>query len=220
MPYKRRFNKSKKSRKSNVSKVAYKALALAKTTQKQIEYKFHQNQPSRVLTTTGAVDLITNIAEGDSSLTRTGLKISPTSLLMKIRIRHGDNGLTPPILDPRGSLSRILVVRDLQQDADTPPTVADVLVTGTVNVMAPYQRLIRNRFEILFDKCYKTNPNAANTVQYDSVYLKLSSNRPVYYNGTTANDIQKNGIYVLTMCDDAVYSPSLYYWFRMRFADL
>lgn len=222
MPMKRRYRRKRRYRKKGgkVAKTAYKALALAKTVTRQIEYKYHGNQPSRTLTTLGSVDDLTGIAEGDSSLQRTGLKITPTSLLMKIRVRHGNDGGSPPILDPQGCLSRIIVVRDMQQEADTPPAVTDLLISGTSLVMSPYNRLIRNRFEVLFDKTYKTNPNASNSVIYDTAYLKLSSKRPVYFNGASSTDIQKNGIYMFQVCDDAVYTPSTYIWWRLRFADL
>lgn len=222
MPYKRRYRRKRNYRKKGgkVAKMASKALTLAKTLRRQVEYKFHANQPARTLTTVGAVDDLCQIAEGDSSLQRTGLKISPTSLFMKIRIRHGNDGATPPVLDPQGCLSRIIVVRDLQQEPDAPPVVNDLLIAGTNLVMSPYQRLVRNRFEILFDKTYKTSPNASNSVVYDTKYLKLSSKRPIYYNGSAATDIQKNGIYMFQLCDDAVYTPTSYIWWRMRFADL
>lgn len=222
MPMKRKYRRKRRYRKkgSKVAKTAYKALALAKTMRRQVEYKFHGNQPSRVLTTLGSVDNLNLIPEGDSSIQRTGLKISPTSLLLKIRIRHGDDGSVPPILDPRGVLSRIIVVRDTQQESDTAPAVTDLLVSGTSLVMSPYNRLYRNRFEVLMDKTYKTCPNASNTVIYDSQYLKLSSKRPIYYNGGAQTDIQKNGLYMFMLCDDAVYTPTAYVWWRMRFADL
>lgn len=225
MPMNRKYGKSykknyrRKRYTKKTSSVAYKALSLARTMRRQIEYKYHGNQPSRVLQTIGSVDDLTQIGEGDSSLQRTGLKVSPTSLLLKIRIRHGDNGATPPVLDPRGVLSRIIIVRDLQQESDTAPTVTDLL-GGTSLVMSPYNRLYRNRFEVLMDKTYKTCPNASNTVIYDTQYLKLSSKRPIYYNGGAATDIQKNGLYMFQICDDAVYSPTSYIWWRLRFADL
>ncbi|AXH75781.1 MAG: coat protein [Cressdnaviricota sp.] len=226
MPMNRRYGKSSKKtfrRKRYTKKttsVAYKALSLARTMRRQIEYKFHSNQPTRTLTTNGTVDNLSQIAEGDTSLTRTGLKVSPTSLLLKIRIRHGDDGATPPVLDPRGVVSRVIIVRDLQQEADTAPAVTDLLVHGTSLVMSPYSRLYRNRFEVLMDKTYKTCPNASNSVVYDTQYLKLSSKRPIYYNGGGSADLQKNGIYMFQLCDDAVYSPTSYIWWRMRFADL
>jgi hypothetical protein len=221
MPMKRKYRRKRRYRKKGkVARIASKALALAKTMKRQIEYKYHGNQPSRVLTTLGSVDNLNLIPEGDSSITRTGLKISPTSLLLKIRIRHGDDGSVPPILDPRGVLSRIIVVRDTQQESDTAPAVTDLLVGGTSLVMSPYNRLYRNRFEVLMDKTYKTCPNATNTVIYDNQYLKLSSKRPIYYNGGSQTDIQKNGLYMFMLCDDAVYTPTAYVWWRMRFADL
>lgn len=222
MPYKRKYRKKRTYRKkgNKVASTAYKALRLVKTMGRQIEYKFHGNQPSRVLTTIGSVDNLNLIPEGDSSITRTGLKISPTSLLLKIRIRHGDDGVVPPVLDPRGCLSRIIIVRDTQQESDTAPTVTDLLVGGTSLVMSPYNRLYRNRFEVLMDKTYKTCPNASNSVIYDNQYLKLSSKRPIYYNGGAQTDIQKNGLYMFMLCDDAVYTPQAYVWWRMRYADL
>ena len=99
---KRKYRRKRRYRKKGgkVASTAYKALALAKTMRRQVEYKFHGNQPARVLSTIGSVDNLNLIPEGDSSITRTGLKISPTSLLLKIRIRHGDDAGTPPILDP------------------------------------------------------------------------------------------------------------------------
>ena len=53
MPYKRRYRRKRMYRKKGgkAAKMASKALTIAKTLRRQVEYKFHANQPARTLTT-------------------------------------------------------------------------------------------------------------------------------------------------------------------------
>jgi Geminivirus coat protein/nuclear export factor BR1 family. len=183
-----------------------------------IEHHFVDNYPSRNFTTVGNTDNVTKVAEGDTSLTRTGLKITPTSLYLRGIIKVGAIG-TPPVQDPIGGLVRMMIVRDKQQIGDTVPAMSDVVETAPLRVIAPLSRLNRARFEVLWDTVFKINPNSSNSVIHFKKYLKLSSKRSVYYNGGANTDIQKNGLYIMMCCDDAVYSPSISYYYRLRFAD-
>lgn len=181
---------------------------------KMIEYHYHDNQPSRTLTLIGNVDNLLQVAEGDSSLTRTGLKITPTSALIKIRTKAN-------ALSAQGALCRYMLVRDTQQVSSTAPGTGDILETYGLRALSPLSRLFRDRFEVIWDKTVVVSAaGAQGDVQYFIKNVKLPASKPVYFNGTGSGSIQRNGLYLVSVTDEGTDSPAMFCEFRMRYADL
>lgn len=204
----------------NSNSLAKRAYKIARSLQKSVEKKMYQLNTTQTALTTGAVFPLSSIPEGVGSLARDGLKVLPKSIYARIRINHGDDGGTPPILDPRGVLTRVVIFRDTQQDPDTTPVVSD-LFESTPYVTSSYDRLHRARYKILLDRTYTTAPNASNSVLFKKHFLRGKKVEvPIWYNGGGSTDIQKNGLYILFVTDDAVYSPTYQLQVRMMYTDL
>lgn len=179
-----------------------------------IEYHYYDNQPSRTLSLIGNVDNLLQVAEGDTSLTRTGLKITPTSAEFKIRTKAGP-------ISADGALVRYMMVRDTQQETDTVPGTGDILETYGLRVLSPLSRLFRDRFEVIWDKVVTVSAEGAQgDTHYFSKKVRLPPSKPVYFNGATGNDIQRNGLYLVSITDKGTNSPLMFCEFRLRYADL
>lgn len=154
------------------------------------------------------------VAEGDTSLTRTGLKITPTSALVRIRTRAGATSV-------QSALVRYMLVRDKQQISSTIPSTGEVVETYGLRVLSPLSRLFRDRFDVIWDKVQVISPvGQYGDVKYFDKYVSLPANKPVYFNGSAGTTIQKNGLYLLSFTDDGVNSPEMFCEFRMRYADI
>ena len=149
----------------------------------------------QVVTSAGIVNHLTSIAEGDASLNRTGLKITPTSLYGRFLFKADPAGF-------QNQAVRMMVVIDKQQVTDSTPSAADVL-DGAVQVVSPLDRLFRNRFHVLYDKAWTMVSGANSQMVHKEFYLKIPKWCHTWYNGENATDIQKNGIYLLYLTQES-----------------
>jgi len=150
----------------------------------------------------GAVTHITSVAQGDTIATRTGNVLNLVSITCKGKIATAANALAV------GSYMRILVVVDKQQVADTSPSAADVITDGIFTAdpvsMLPNTAFLE-RFRILHSsRLYDGSRIATGTATQDRSWeYSWTGNMKVEYNGTAGTDIQKNGVYVVFLTDDA-----------------
>lgn len=191
---------------------------------KNMEYKFRDKTATANLSVTARVDPLTEIAEGDASLNRDGLKITPHSLYLNYQIIHpSDEAAASQTNDPKPAFHRVMVVRDLQQVSDTNPSAATVVESTPDFAIAGLSRLSgTKRFQVLYDKRHKTT--AQNSGIIASKYINLKGKvSNIQYNGAASTDIQKNGLYVIagTSFDSATnYNNAIYELFaRFRFTD-
>ena len=205
-----RADRAKKPSNKSLQKAVAKSNALGH----MVEYYYHENQPARTLSLIGNVDSCIAVAEGDTSLTRSGLKITPASMLVRIRTKANS-------IATQGALARYMLVRDKQQVSDTTPSVGEIIETTGLRVLSPLSRLFRDRFDVLWDKVVKVSAAGAyGDVHYFSKFTKLPSTKPVYFNGTAGTDIQKNVLYLVSITDEGTNSPQMFAEFRLRYADL
>lgn len=151
---------------------------------------------------TGAVTHITQVAQGDTIGTRSGNAIQLVSITCKGKVGFGGSALSV------GSYLRILVVVDKQQIADTTPAAATIITDGVFTAdpvsMLPNTDFLE-RFRILHSsRLYDGSRIATGTATQDRTFeYSWNGNIKVEYNGTAATDIQKNGVYVVFLTDDA-----------------
>ena len=110
---------------------------------------------------------------------------------------------------------KVLILRDEQQVSDTAPTVSDIL--DTVSTLAPLNSNTVGRYKILKSAFFHTS-NARDTVKEMNWYLPMQHH--IRYNGTTNTDVQKGGLYMLLLSDQAVgTAPTIFYNFRLSYHD-
>lgn len=144
----------------------------------------------------GTVWDICRIAQGTQETERVGNEIQPTAMHIRLQIRHPQNA---GVLYPEGVLTRVMLVRDTQQTEDTNAVITDIL--NAVNAWSPFNITKRERWNVLMDECYITSPGDKALLMVDK-YLKLAQSKKVYYNGTAATDIQRNGLYLVLFTDN------------------
>lgn len=131
------------------------------------------------------------IAQGDGDNSRTGNSIFVKSLSVRLIVKLNVQQIR---------FIRVMIVRDTQQIADTPPTPADVMqVADNGNGLVSFlNNKTRGRFDVLYDTRAALNPEGKDTFILNKTIPMRSHIR---YNGSTASDIQKNGLYILYFVD-------------------
>ena len=203
------------TRRLSYTRGARNAYALAKQAAKDIWYlkglvnseMLHNSGIGSVNTSsTGTMTLLNGIAQGDTDTERTG-----KSILMRnvhIRLVFTQNSAAT------ATTYRVMVVKDLQQISDTTPAITDVLESA--NPLSPLKQSNAGRFKVLKSWLFTTDDDKAQTkiIQYYNDFRFHTR-----YNGTTATDIQKNGLYLLTICDQATNQPSMAYSWKVGYHD-
>lgn len=232
MPYKKtytrkrngkRYGRKKKTFTSTLYKgasTATKALAMAKTALSSAntlrgiinsEKKKHDTVMASFtnIDTNGQLVLQVNqISQGDTITQRTG-----NSILAKYLSVRGTvflNGLTNAVFT-------VYVVQDNQQIGDTPPTFGDIFTQNFGHALLNSNTV--GRYSILASKRYALNSGTGQTYLFDQ---DIPLNHHIRFNGTTASDIQKGGLYVLAVSDyvpAATTKPQFAGWSRLTYYD-
>lgn len=225
MPFRRRYGPQKRKvfrpRKPNGAskwarygaaggRLAYKAYRKVMYLSSLINVEKHKVDTSSgpsTLNTTAVTVPITNIAIGDTEGTRTG-----NTLMTKYMLVKGT-----AVLSSQGAATarvRTVIVRDKQQIQDSAPGYGDVYEsTGT---QAFLNKNTVGRFDILYDRIHDLDSN--NPQSIFERYIRLGTNH-VRYNGTGATDIQKGGLYLYAVSDQAATGPSYGVQVRLGFID-
>lgn len=161
------------------------------------------------VTSSGVCYSCCDIAQGDTDQTRDGNSIKPLGIKFQVRLTNNATAVNTSV--------RVMVIKDLQQVADTAPTVSEVLDTSIVGAYAaPLNNNTVGRFKVLSDKLISLN--TVSKPQMDLMwYQKLYGH--IRYNGTSAADIQKGGIYLLIVSDQATNYPTFGFNTRLFYAD-
>lgn len=156
--------------------------------------------------TTGLVVELTNVSQGDGQTTRDGNSIFCRNVF-------GRHAITRNAAGASVQLVRFMVVKDLQQQGDTNPTVSDIL--NAADPLSPLSLASRGRFTILRDKLITLTDQYPNHTQKLNVPMK----HHVRYNGTAASDIQKGGLYVVMISNTTSNHPVISYNYSTSFYD-
>lgn len=139
---------------------------------------------------TGAVEHITAVAQGDSDSTRTGNSIFVRSWNFSGSIIKNTSGANTQFV-------RISVVMDTQQQSDTTPTYTDIYESAS-----PYAHLNSNtvgRYKVIFSHIYSVNSSDHTAV---AVKINIPMRHHVRYNGSASTDIQRGGLYLCSSTDE------------------
>lgn len=158
-------------------------------------------------TSVGVADPLTNIAIGDSVSGRTGNSIYVRSMNFKGYLTWNSAG-------DANQTVRVCVIMDTQQVTDTTPAITDVYNAATP--FAHINILTAGRYKVLYNRVFELN------VQTPRVHfeINLPMRHHVRYNGSTASDIQKGGLYLMHCSTQAAANyPTLVGESRLSYHD-
>lgn len=174
-----------------------------------VEFKNHDINIANTVTVAGVAHTLTGIAQGDTQGTRDGNSVLGQKLELKIQYNQDSEADT--------SIIRTIIVRDKQQQADTAPTLTEILDQDLTTVLTrPYSSESPKRFSILHDSMLTLNKETK-TVAIKTI--KLKCNQHVLFNGTAAGDIQKNGIYLFFLTNEDTNEPTVLGMSRLTYTD-
>lgn len=204
MPYaKMSGRKHYRKRGYNTRDLAKKAYSLAKKAEGKKELKHNaisitDTSPD----TTGALQELSVLAQGDTNNTRDGDVIYPTSIKMR------------GVLSMAGAASdtyvRFIVFR---WKSGSPSAITDILVSGSVISF----KSEANRFqsEILMDKVVNLNDSKSTSV---FIQKSLRCKKYIGYNQSTTA-ANRNSIWLLTLSNESTNAPTLTMGSRLYFKD-
>lgn len=211
----RRRKTYKKSRKSWYNK-KYSALQLATKAWKATRYikglvnseMLHNRIGGNItIDSTGALLSLAAISQGDSDSGRTGNSIFARNLSMNLNVKINASNLATQFV-------RIVLLQDNQQISDTAPTISDVLDSAYPN--APLNQSTAGRFTII--RNWEFYLNASNQPgRVLKKYFKLWHH--IRYNGSASTDIQRGGLYLLYISDQATNPPTAGYQIKLGYHD-
>ena len=136
--------------------------------------------------TTGNVNCLSLIPQGDGESARTGRSLLVKDLYIRLRAN----------IDPAVTLSSrflMVVFQDTQQVSDTVPSFTDIFNSPTPEAMMNLSTA--GRFKVMYRKTFILTPATGGRPTLEiSKYFKLFTH--LKFNGTAGTDIQKNAIYI------------------------
>lgn len=206
----RRATRSKPwyDKKYSTADLALKAFKGVKRIRKliNVERKVSDTVSTTAMSTTPVVLSLNQILQGDGPEQREGNSIKPQSLLV--------SASSHPSASAGSTECRLLIVRDLQQVADTSPALLDVL--DSVDIISMRNEANRGRFNILFDSKWSTNNTAMDT---KVISTSMPMHGHIRFNGSAITDIQKNGLYVMYFSNHASLVPTMDFKARLYYTD-
>lgn len=168
---------------------------------------FHKDTSfsNTIISSSGYVQPLCSIAQGDTTGARTGNSILVRNLLLRIRWSKDGAAST--------TVGRFILFQDKQQVGDTTPAVTDILEAADVD--SPLNLSSSGRFKVLMNKTI--NLTTYNPIYHKETYRKLYTH--VRYNGTGATDYQKGGLYLLFISDQPTNTPAVDLYARLGYHD-
>lgn len=210
----RRYKKSSRPNYTTIgaakflAKRAYQGVRYLKGLVNSEMFKFDNSFNSTVSTSPGSLNLV-GIGQGDDENQRQGNSILARYLHLRFDITIHASATN--------TFLRMVLVCDKQQTADTSPTFSDIFDTSTVSaVIGPLNKNTVGRYSIMFDRVFKLD-NQAHPNIFKKMYFKLY--RHVRYNGTATTDVQKNGMWLFYVSNEATNTPTLTLQSRIGYHD-
>ena len=217
MPYRRSYRRAPRKRKQNWynRERTYTYKGAAEAALKGVKYlkgminsemNVHDVSFGTALTSTAVITPLAEMAQGDTELLRTGISI----LSRRLEIRATFSQHTSATI----SHVRILVVRDKQQVADADPVIGNILKASTVQ--SQFAHLDKGRFTILKDNVFSLYDvsKTGHTINWS-----FPMEKHIRYNGAAAGDIQKNGLYLVTLSSEATNGVAVALQTRLFYHD-
>lgn len=160
------------------------------------------------ITTSGTITHISAIPGGSGANARVGNTVDLTGLVLRLALSQTSNG----------TYQRIYVIQDRQQVADTTPSITDIFSTAVpVNAQPNSDNIARFSFLWVSPMIEGTLVNAA---QQKTVFeWSWKGSKKISFNGTASSDIEKNGLYVVTLSDQSGNTVDVQGTVRLQFTD-
>jgi len=170
-------------------------------------YKYDQSAAGTINASTGWVQGITSMSQGDGIAARTGNSILCKSVNV---MGYVQRNVTSPA---QSNTVRVSLICDRQQVGDSAPTLGDIWTTT-----GPYTHLNPNtvgRFSILHQKLYTLNADKPEARINFQKWLRMHTR----FNGTSGTDIQKCGLYLWIVAESETNMPTFAYEARLSYHD-
>lgn len=173
------------------------------------ELKTHDKSSEGTRGTTGTIIPLSEVAQGDTSLTREGLQIRPRFLVYKIFANGNSSGPTNQV--------RLIIFTD-KGNQGTYPTAAQLLEADSMTSWAEHDT--RPRFKIHRDMIISV-PYGTNNATFRKGIIKFNKNKKIWYTGTTAAEASngKNALFAYIISNDNTNQPTCSLYTRLRFVD-
>ncbi len=193
---------------------AAKALSIARGIKRliNVEIKNFDTQLTQVtVTDTPVITQLTNIGQGDTTITRDGSQIKMIGFELNYFItRSASSDFT---------IVRVMVVLDKQTNQAI-YTAADLLadVTAQDNVIAPRNLNNKKRFTVLYDRKHSIGSGGAGSIVVKKYFKKEIMFR---YDANTPSiaDMTQNSLSMLCVSNEVTNDPGLTLHARVRFVD-
>lgn len=188
---------------SSTRSIAQKALRVAY--QGQEAHKFSQNGANQRSGSDFVAYQLSNMAEGDTSTSREGLKIHAKKLVLKMLMQWDASA------NSTDEAIRILVIKDKCSNGAL-PVLSDIIdqTTGTTysTVALRKRQTEGKRYEFLYDKLYVNPIGDASSVHRKALDIEIPLNFPIWYlnSGTTSTAMGKNNLYLFLVSDQTLAS--------------
>ncbi len=197
-----------------VASDAQKALAMAKYLKGivNVEFKNHDVQATTLsIPVVPVITQCTNIAQGDTTITRDGASLKLTSLTFKyILIQH------PTAVS---TFVRIMIVLDTQTN-EAIYSDDDLLQDVTAGDGVVSMRNLDNthRFRVLYDRVHQFT-DTGSTAQYGKFFKKL--NLKIRYDNAAAaiTSLTQSSVSMLFLSNEATNQPNITHSLRLRYVD-
>ncbi|AUM61883.1 capsid [uncultured virus] len=215
MAYRRRVRFRRRARRAPWYRRKYNAVQLASKALRGLSYvkglvnseMFHNTFSATTYPNhLGDIIPLTNIAIGDTAVTRTGNSLFVRSIAMNMNCSQNASALDNTFI-------RMILFIDTQQVSDTTPTISNILATTGPNALVNLDSAGRYKFLKTWEFALSTQ-NPAKVIKY---YKNIRHH--VRYNGPNATDIQKGGLYLAFVSSQATNTPALNYHVRIGYHD-
>ena len=191
----------KKYSKSPKRQVAQKALRIAKSNRSLINTDIRSRNLNLPVApnTTGEVQQLTNISQGDNVNERQGNAITLKSLKLA--------GTVTLHASASGSHVRIMIVRD-NLGTTTPPVIGDMF-SSVLQFNDNKHRLaapqVVKRFTVLYDRFYMMDTSGLGTIK--AIKFSKVLNSKCYFTGTASTNEGKGNLYLFIASNEATNDP-------------
>ncbi len=179
------------------------------------------NENSVSLTSAAVITCLTGVARGTGPSDRNGDSILLNHLFIKYLIKWNTSNTDSP------SYCRLLIIRDLNDESDTAPTIAQLLTYSTAPgaSCSPLNMLFADRFQLLFDKTHYLDTYHAGETGEVSLPFKPNPQNPIRnpwhatFNGTNGTDTSKGHLYLIKIGSGTTNMNTLTYAGRLLYYD-
>lgn len=196
----------------SVASTALKAYKIAKTVAAlvNVEKKYLDAAgaiPNTIFTSTGAIYLLSPLAEGSDYNQRNGNSVKFASWKMRLTVGIGT---------ANGNI-RIIIFRDNENRGAT-PLISELLETSLV--YSPLNHTTGKRFTVLRDIFCPLNTANVPNKSWD-IYSKMNHHAKYAGAGGTTAECREGNIYIMFLSEypSGVSAPAAYYYSRLRFID-